>query len=119
MTELESIAINCFGENVIKFESSGIEQIVSQFNISIEDYSAILIDIRNNLSYFNYSLPTNLSNLLKYATDALYVSPEKWAGSKNRIRITQGYKEILIERYNNSKYLLGANFGANEKESKT
>ena len=82
-----------------------IEWLFTQKKFKLNQIQFVAEQISNNIGYFVIEFPTGttISNLMKYGIDALGELETNWLGSKNRIRITKGFKEIVLK---NSNYKL-------------
>lgn len=70
-----------------------------KLNLSQIQYVAVLI--KKHYSYFEKELnPTGLTveNLMSYGIDALSGNEGEWKGSKNRIKITKGFRQLVEEK---------------------
>lgn len=100
MDKIEKLITKYFDKTNIQVNMDDVVMVLSKYTITIEELEKVLFDIKSNLSFFDNELGRSfngifISNLLSYAIDAIYIPENKWAGSKNRNRITKEYKLIL------------------------
>jgi SpoVK/Ycf46/Vps4 family AAA+-type ATPase len=100
MDKVEKLITKYFDKTNVQINMDDVIIVLSKHNITIEELEKILFDVKSNLSFFENELGMSfsgifISNLLSYAIDAIYISENKWVGSKNRNRITREYKLIL------------------------
>lgn len=100
MDKIEKLITKYFDKTNVQINMDDVVMVLSKYTITIEELEKVLFDIKSNLSFFDNELGRSfngifISNLLSYAIDAIYIPENKWAGSKNRNRITKEYKLIL------------------------
>lgn len=100
MDKIEKLITKYFDKTNVQVNMDDVVMVLSKYTITIEELEKVLFDIKSNLSFFDNELGRSfngifISNLLSYAIDAIYIPENKWAGSKNRNRITKEYKSIL------------------------
>ena len=100
MDKIEKLITKYFDKTNVQINMDAVIKVLSKHNITIEELEKVLFDIKSNLSFFENELGRSfsgifISNLLSYAIDAIYIPENKWAGSKNRNRITKEYKLIF------------------------
>jgi len=100
MEKIEKLIEKYFVKTNVQTDMDNLIKALSKHNITNEELEKLLFDIKGNLSFFENEFGRSyngifISNLLSYAIDAVYISENKWTGSKNRNRITKEYKLIL------------------------
>jgi len=100
MDKLEKLLTKYFDKTNVQINMDVVNKVLSKHTITNEELEKVLFDVKSNLSFFENELGRSfngifISNLLSYAIDAIYIPENKWAGSKNRNRITKEYKIIL------------------------
>lgn len=71
---------------------------VLKYNLTNNQVDDIFKIMRQNISFFEKQVGyfgLDLSNMLQYSNDAMFLEEKEWSGSKNRNRITKEYQEIL------------------------
>lgn len=100
MDKIQKLIKNYFDKTNVQLNMDDVNKVLSKHTITNEELEKVLFDIKSNLPFFENELGRSfsgifISNLLSYAIDAIYIPENKWAGSKNRNRITKEYKIIL------------------------
>jgi len=80
-----------------QFPDGDIEWLFEQRELSINQIKIIARQVSDNITYFSVHIPNGLttSNLMKYGIDALSNPEINWRGSKSRLNIAKGFKEIV------------------------
>lgn len=80
-----------------QFPDGDIEWLFEQRELSINQIEFIARQVSDNITYFTLHMPNGLtiSNIMNYGIDALSNPEINWRGSKSRLNIAKGFKEIV------------------------
>lgn len=98
MIEITKLIKSHFDKYPLKVDMEAVTKQVLKYNLTNNQVDDIFKIMRQNISFFEKQVGyfgLDLSNMLQYSNDAMFLEEKEWSGSKNRNRITKEYQEIL------------------------
>jgi ribosomal protein L22 len=88
-----------FGDVII--DRGDLYKSLSQTAITLKQFEAALKEVKKHLEFFKKEFKNSggmtLDNLAAYAIDAIFVPRDEWHGSRNRMKITREFRELINE----------------------